>query len=146
MNAQEQVTEFHRAFGVAIAHPLDVYLRVLRAELIAEEASEAIGAIESGGLREISQELADLVYVAYGTAISIGVDLDAAITEVHRANMSKLGEDGQVILREDGKVLKPVDWVPPDMSLALPSGVVAVTVPPVAAETSTDPVIAGGTT
>lgn len=123
MTAQEQVTEFHRAFDIAVAQPLTVALRALRATLIDEEAREEIDAIESSGLPEIAQELADLVYVAYGTAISLGIDLDAAITEVHRANMSKLGPNGNPILREDGKVLKGPNYRAPDMAGVLNGGV-----------------------
>jgi predicted HAD superfamily Cof-like phosphohydrolase len=63
-------------------------------------------------------ELADVVYVAYGTAISYGIDLDAVITEVHRANMTKLGADGQPVIR-DGKVQKGDRFQPPDVAAVL---------------------------
>ena len=52
-------------------------------------------AVRGGRQEEITQEIADLVYVAYGAALAYGIDLDAVIEEVHRANMSKLGDDGQ---------------------------------------------------
>ncbi len=60
----------------------------------------------SGPLDRLAHELADVVYVAYGTALVHGVDLDAVIAEIHRSNMTKIGPDGQMARRADGKVLK----------------------------------------
>ena len=42
-------------------------------------------------------------------------DWEELFAEVHRSNMSKLGPDGKPILREDGKILKPEDFSPPDL-------------------------------
>lgn len=57
--------------------------------------------------------LADITYVTYGAADTWGFDLDAVVREVHRSNMTKLGEDGQPIRRADGKVLKGPAYEPP---------------------------------
>ena len=120
MGAQDQVAEFHRAFGCAVNGDDTDKVRELRANLVEEEAEETVQALRSGdSLLTIARELADLIYVAYGTAISLGIDLDAAITEVHRANMSKLGTDGKPVLRDDGKVLKGPNFIRPDMSSVL---------------------------
>ena len=62
------------------------------------------------------KELSDLVYVAYQYAENMGWDLDEALNRVHQSNMSKLGEDGNPIYREDGKVLKGPDYQPPTLS------------------------------
>lgn len=62
------------------------------------------------------KELADLVYVAYQYAENLGWDLDEALNRVHRSNMSKLGEDGEPVYREDGKVLKGPNYEPPNLS------------------------------
>jgi predicted HAD superfamily Cof-like phosphohydrolase len=121
-STHDKVAEFHRIFDVAINQPASRDLRSLRARLIAEEADEVNAELACGSLTSIAQELADLVYVAYGTAISLGIDLDAAVTEVHRANMSKLGTDGRPRYRSDGKVLKPAGWTPPDCSSAVLNG------------------------
>ena len=67
----------------------------------------------------VADALADLVYVLYGTALHYGIDLDAAVHEVHRSNMSKLGEGGEPIRRKDGKVLKGPNFTPPDLEAAL---------------------------
>lgn len=106
--------EFHRVFA---GHNV----KTVRGKLLAEECAEALEALKSGDRAAIARELADLVYLAYGSALAYDIDLDAALTEVHRANMSKLGADGRPILREDGKVLKGPGYTPPDMGPALPS-------------------------
>ena len=61
------------------------------------------------------KELADLVYVCYQYAESMGWFLDEALDRVHKSNMSKLGEDGHPIYREDGKVLKGPNYKPPTL-------------------------------
>ena len=65
---------------------------------------------------ETLKELADLVYVCYQYAINMGWNLDEALNLVHLSNLSKLGEDGEPIYRDDGKVLKGPNYKPPDLS------------------------------
>jgi predicted HAD superfamily Cof-like phosphohydrolase len=62
------------------------------------------------------KELADLVYVCYQYAENLDWDLDEALNRVHRSNMSKLGEDGEPVYREDGKVLKGPNYEPPNLN------------------------------
>ena len=62
------------------------------------------------------KELADLVYVCYQYAENMGWFLDEALDRVHKSNMSKLGEDGKPIYREDGKVLKGPNYKLPNLS------------------------------
>jgi NTP pyrophosphatase (non-canonical NTP hydrolase) len=61
------------------------------------------------------KELADLVYVCYQYAESMGWFLDEALDRVHKSNMSKLGDNGHPIYREDGKVLKGPNYKPPTL-------------------------------
>jgi predicted HAD superfamily Cof-like phosphohydrolase len=124
----EKVREFHQAFG----QPLDEditesdYLMGLnnrledlfnlfrfRMSLIEEEYNEVRTAILD---EDVLKELADLLYVTYGFAATFGWDIDTAFNRVHQSNMSKLGEDGKPIYREDGKVLKGPNYAPPDLS------------------------------
>jgi len=90
--------------------------------LIVEEFKEFLDAENQliMGLRvnaaECLKELADLVYVCYQYAENVGWDLDEALNRVHQSNMSKLGEDGQPIRREDGKVLKGPNYQPPTLT------------------------------
>ena len=65
---------------------------------------------------EALKELADLVYVCYQYAENMNWFLDEALHRVHESNMSKLGEDGKPIYREDGKVLKGPNYKPPNLS------------------------------
>ncbi|WP_427919598.1 MazG nucleotide pyrophosphohydrolase domain-containing protein [Streptomyces sp. cg40] len=112
------VREFHLAFGLdARTTPTEVApaLAAHRGELLAEEAAEVAEVSVSGPLDRLAHELADVVYVAYGTALVHGVDLDAVIAEVHRSNMTKIGPDGQIARRADGKVLKGEHYEVPDV-------------------------------
>ncbi|WP_234537240.1 MazG nucleotide pyrophosphohydrolase domain-containing protein [Streptomyces shenzhenensis] len=116
------VREFHHAFGLdARSTPTEVSpeLAAHREELLAEEAAEVAEVAVGGPLDRLAHELADVVYVAYGTALVHGIDLDAVLAEIHRSNMSKLGPDGQVARRADGKVLKGEHYRPPDVSAVL---------------------------
>ena len=65
---------------------------------------------------EALKELADLVYVCYQYAENMNWFLDEALDRVHRSNMSKLGDDGKPIYRDDGKVLKGPNYKPPNLT------------------------------
>jgi predicted HAD superfamily Cof-like phosphohydrolase len=118
--AAMSVATFHAAFGLPLqnAPTRDVpdALAVLRVQLLAEEAEEFKAAAQAGDLIAVADALADVVYVAYGSAVTYGIDLDAVLAEVHRSNMSKLDADGRPLLREDGKVLKSSRYTPPDVA------------------------------
>jgi predicted HAD superfamily Cof-like phosphohydrolase len=93
----------------------------MQRSLIVEEFKEFLDAENQliMGLRvnasECLKELADLVYVCYQYAENLGWDLDEALNRVHQSNMSKLGDDGQPIRRDDGKVLKGPNYKEPDL-------------------------------
>jgi predicted HAD superfamily Cof-like phosphohydrolase len=65
---------------------------------------------------ELAKELADLLYVVYGTAEELGIPLEEVFAKVHESNMSKVWDDGTVHYNEFGKVLKPNTYSPPDLS------------------------------
>ncbi|MFJ4622947.1 MazG nucleotide pyrophosphohydrolase domain-containing protein [Streptomyces sp. NPDC088812] len=116
------VREFHRACGLDVrSTPTEVSPRLAahRGELLAEEAAEVAEVSVSGPLDRLAHELADVVYVAYGTALVHGIDLDAVIAEIHRSNMTKRGPDGRIARRADGKVLKGEHYEAPDVSAVL---------------------------
>jgi len=112
-----------RAYGLPVrdAPTVDVGAEqvALRLALIQEEVGELAAAAVAGDLIGIADALADIVYVAYGTAHVYGIDLDAVLDEVHASNMTKLGADGRPIWRADGKVLKGPDYRPPDIAAVL---------------------------
>lgn len=118
----EMVREFHITYGLPVAetaeHPSDDRIK-LRRDLISEEYWEFDRAVEKNDLVNIAQELADLLYVVYGAAIEYGIPLDEVVAEVHRANMSKLDDDGSVLRREDGKVLKGPKYKAPELEKIL---------------------------
>lgn len=87
----------------------------LRLSLIREEVDELAQAIQDRDLVGVADAIADILYVTYGAAGAFGMDADRLFAEVHRSNMSKLGPDGKPIYREDGKVMKPPTYSPPDL-------------------------------
>ncbi len=93
----------------------DKYTRDLRVDLIAEELEELELAMANNDIVEVADALTDLLYVVYGAGHAFGIDLDECFGEVHESNMSKLGEDGRPLYREDGKVLKGPHYAPPDL-------------------------------
>lgn len=121
-NVQEMVREFHETFGLDISEKPSIgddWLANLRKCLIMEEAWEVEKELNipigDRSLPKIAKELADLVYVAYGAAISYGIDLDMAIKAVHESNMSKLDDDGNPVVHVNGKILKGKNYFEPDM-------------------------------
>jgi predicted HAD superfamily Cof-like phosphohydrolase len=98
-----------------IPHIPSVEDKELRKALITEEIKETLNAIEYDDLVELADGLADAVVVLLGTAITYGIDLRPVWSEVHRSNMTKKG--GAV--REDGKLLKPKWFSPPDIKKEL---------------------------
>lgn len=91
--------------------------RTLLPTLHAEEHAELLEAIETGDPAKIAREAADVVYLAYTEAWARGLDLDAAVREVHRAAMDKMRAN--VRRESDGKIIKPPGFVPPDMTGAI---------------------------
>lgn len=133
-----RVREFHLAFNQpAPRHPTvpDADLAALRMRLIREEYEEVVeesntllSQLRSGAspdavvatMQRLVKEVSDLRYVAEGALVAYGVE-PAAYNEVHRSNMSKLGEDGKPVRREDGKALKGPNYSPADPELMFPS-------------------------
>lgn len=117
---QQQAKEFRAGFQVT--NSTSPASRTMQRTLIVEEFKEFLDAENQLLLgfvvnaTDALKELADLVYVCYQYAENLGWDLDEALYRVHRSNMSKLGEDGKPIYREDGKVLKGPNYQPPNLS------------------------------
>lgn len=113
------IAEFHEAAGLEYGHAQDGSGNELRAKLHTEENLELLDELLTNNRVGIAQELADVVYIAYGSAYSLGIPLDAVLAEVHAANMRKFGPDGACEKNESGKVLKPAGWEPPDIQAVL---------------------------
>lgn len=113
--AQAQVRAFHEKFGCTVGTTPEMRDYRLRRALIMEEGNETVEALWRNDLPGIAKELCDLLYVALGTAVACGIDLQPVWDRVHASNMAKEGG----ATREDGKILKPAGWVPPDVEGAL---------------------------
>jgi predicted HAD superfamily Cof-like phosphohydrolase len=140
---QKRIELFMRASGQtvndrpAVPNRID---RILRAKLLWEETLETIEALGvvvrdftdtpiTKGCRDISFEDAgdnavdlveaidgciDVIVIATGTLSTLGVPDTPHQIEVDNANLRKIGPDGKCVIREDGKLLKPVGWTGPD--------------------------------
>jgi predicted HAD superfamily Cof-like phosphohydrolase len=145
MTTQEQVRQFHEAFGFHVAAELSAppeHIRYERARLLVEECAEAVAELLAGHPRrgpladdlrslfrdrcepydrpadpvKIAHELGDLTYVTAGGAVNCGVPLERVVSEIHRANMTKLGPDGKPVHDRYGKAVKPDGWRPADVA------------------------------
>ena len=87
----------------------------LYTNLIIEEQQELLEATLSDDRVEQLDALIDILVVTVGAIHSMGADAEGAWKEVMMTNFAKIGEDGKVRKREDGKVLKPTGWTPPDL-------------------------------
>ncbi|MGQ0811023.1 MAG: MazG nucleotide pyrophosphohydrolase domain-containing protein [Nitrospiraceae bacterium] len=112
---QRMVAEFHRTFDIVIGQTPsipDEATRGLRVRLIQEEFDEVKEAWANRDLVSLAKELADLLYVVYGTAVSCGIDMKPVFREVHRSNLSKVGG----YKRDDGKWIKPTTYSRADIA------------------------------
>ena len=88
----------------------------LRIDLIKEELDELQEAMKNNDLLEVADALTDILYVTYGAGHAFGIDLDKCFDEVQNSNMSKLGENGEPIYNESGKVMKGPNYFKPDLT------------------------------
>jgi len=137
------VRQFHETYALPVvtdAPEVDRDRIHMRMALVAEELAELVEAVygEQAGAEisaaftravaaddgtrdtvEAADALGDLVYVVYRMALECGIPLDAVLAEIQASNLSKLGDDGKPIYREDGKVLKGPGYFPPDIAKVL---------------------------
>lgn len=117
----DHVEKFHDTFGIPNKYSptatIEDSLIDLRFRLMAEENEEYLEAAKSGNLVEVADALGDMMYILCGTILSHGMQhkIEEVFEEIQRSNMSKLGEDGQPIYREDGKVLKGPNYFKPNI-------------------------------
>jgi predicted HAD superfamily Cof-like phosphohydrolase len=114
------VETFHTAFGQENGkwpQPLEKDEYDLRYKLMAEENYEYLEACEANSLVEIADALGDQLYILCGTILKHGMQhiIEDVFDEIQASNMSKLGEDGRPILRDDGKILKGSQYFRPNL-------------------------------
>jgi predicted HAD superfamily Cof-like phosphohydrolase len=117
----EAVAEFHKAFGQEDGkwpRLLSTGDFDLRHTLMKEENDEYLEACYKKSLVEIADALGDQLYILCGTILKHGMQhiIHDVFEEIQSSNMSKLGEDGKPVLREDGKILKGPGYHRPDIS------------------------------
>lgn len=140
---QQMVKDFHEKFGLAINYKPtmpEMKTRMLRLRLIMEEITELAMAFDiaiqdvnlfdfdvsinpysrdMSNIVQATDAVGDLLYVVIGTAVSMGIDIDKVFEEIHRSNMSKVWRGIGVVKDAFGKVIKPVDYSPVNLTEAL---------------------------
>ncbi|MEC8459183.1 MAG: nucleoside triphosphate pyrophosphohydrolase family protein [Bacteroidota bacterium] len=115
------VEKFHDTFGIPNKYSptatIEDSLIDLRFRLMAEENQEYLEAAKTGNLVEVADALGDMMYILCGTILSHGMQhkIEEVFEEIQRSNMSKLGEDGRPIYRDDGKILKGPYYFKPNI-------------------------------
>lgn len=115
ISSQQKVKEFHETFGIeSNSQPVipNEKTKRLRISLIQEELDELKEAFENDDLIEVADAIADIIYVALGTAVTCGINAGKIFDEVHRSNMTKTGG----YYREDGKYMKPGHYSPANIA------------------------------
>ena len=116
---------FHETYGLGVSTEMKADLGKLKNEirynLIKEENEEYLEAVENNDIVEIADALGDMLYILCGTILEHGLQhkIEEVFDEIQRSNMSKLGEDGKPIYREDGKVMKGPNYFKPNFSAIL---------------------------
>ena len=119
MSNFNKVRTFMKTFGQEVkANPSfsSDKINKLRIDLIKEELKELTDAMNNKDLLEVADALTDILYVTYGAGHAFGIDLDKCFDEVQNSNMSKLGENGEPIYNESGKVMKGPNYFKPNLS------------------------------
>ena len=124
--AINKVKEFHEKFNIINnSNPQLIGSKgyQLRYDLAIEELQEYKNACQQGNLIEVADALGDQLYILLGTILRHGMQdiIEDVFNEIHASNMSKLDENGNVILREDGKILKGSNYFRPDLRKILDS-------------------------
>jgi predicted HAD superfamily Cof-like phosphohydrolase len=86
-----------------------------------EENEEYLEAVKNNDIVEVADALGDMLYILCGTILTHGMQnkITEVFEEIQRSNMSKLGQDGNPIYREDGKVMKGPNYFKPNIKAIL---------------------------
>lgn len=127
-NREDTVALFCESMGQGVDLEWTPSLLDFRIKLIGEEFQELhdefiniLVKMENGqnvtknDKANLLKEMADLQYVLSGMAVQLGLPLQIAFNRVHNSNMSKLDDNGEPIRREDGKIVKGPNYVPPTL-------------------------------
>lgn len=118
-DAYEKVRAFHADSCLPVAsHPnrLSASRVAARVNWMREELSELLSAND---LQEQVDAVSDLMYLALGCLVEMGVPPSIPFTAVHRTNREKRWLDGTIRVNAEGKLLKPPGWIGPQRALSL---------------------------
>lgn len=111
---EQMLREFHASKaihgGLMPEQPtigIPAWVQMLRMDLLDEEVSELHEAVEQGDIVKLADAIADITYVAVGTAVAYGIPFDAIFAEVHRSNMTKVNTPAEA------KLVKGPGYEPP---------------------------------
>lgn len=110
----EELQEVFKELGLCFTMHIDLEQGTYKISVINDNEFE--GPVDRA---KVGKELADLLYVTYGSGDTMNLPMDEIYNEVHRSNMSKLGPDGKPIYRDDGKILKGPNYSPADIESVL---------------------------
>ena len=116
----DSVKQFHDTYKIGYSNDpiadLGPEKNKLRFKLMSEENEEYLDASNNNDIIEVADALGDMLYILCGTIIEHGMQdiIEPVFDEIQNSNMSKLGEDGNPIFREDGKVMKGPNYFKPD--------------------------------
>ena len=117
----ESVKLFHKKFNINYLNEpkanIPDEIKELRFKLMEEENLEYLKATKENDIVEIADALGDMLYILCGTIISHGLQnkIEEIFQEIQNSNMSKLGDNGKPIYRDDGKVLKGPNYFKPNI-------------------------------
>lgn len=126
MEAIELVRDFNNAFELESLPKSEVGDKksyTLKHAMMAEELSEYLEACEKGDYVEVCDAVVDMMYILLGIVMHHKMEgfFFNMFEEVHQSNMSKL-ENGRVLRRSDGKIMKGSDYFSPNLSVVILSG------------------------
>ena len=112
-NFQRDITGIEPASSITLVSAEYV---IARANFMDEEIREFVDAALDGDMVGVADALADVVYVAVGTALTMGIPLDKVWDVVHAANMKKVRGTTKRGIANDA--VKPDGWVGPERAIA----------------------------
>lgn len=122
MDMEAAIKEFRTTYGLPVHEKptlLSLQEQILHSRLLDEELDELAAAEYNDDMKEIADAIGDAIYILFGRAVHMGLPINRILQEIHASNMSKLGEDGKPIYREDGKILKGPNFFEPRIQAIL---------------------------
>ena len=118
----DSVKQFHDTYKIGYKNKPTANIgsekNKLRFKLMSEENEEYLVAANNNDMIEVADALGDMLYILCGTILEHGMQdiIEPIFDEIQKSNMSKLGDDGNPIFREDGKVLKGPNYFKPNFT------------------------------